>query len=155
MTDLKRNLQILRNDIEFGLSSEKRLMNTLGNKFGSDIQKTTDKYCNYDFYTAQHKIELKTRRCNYNTYPTTIIPIKKTQQDGNLVFCFCFADKLCYIEYDKEKFSKYRIEDIEYVRAFGQITQVPHYHIPIEDLVEIEMTHKEEKNEKKYLGYIY
>ena len=143
MTDLKRNLQILRNDIEFGLQSEKTILNTLANQFGADIQKTTNKYCNYDFFTANHKIELKTRRCNSNTYPTTIIPVKKTQQEGNLVFVFCFADKLCYINYDKEQFSKYRIEDIEYVRAFGQITQVPHIHIPVEDLIEIEMTHKE------------
>jgi hypothetical protein len=151
----KTNLQILKNDIAFGLQSEQTLIKTLANQFGADIQKTTNKYCPYDFYTANHKIELKTRRCNYNTYPTTIIPVKKTQQDGNLVFCFCFADKLCYINYDKDQFSKYRIEDIEYVRAFGQITQVPHIHIPIEDLIEIEMTHKEKKNEKKYLGYIY
>jgi hypothetical protein len=150
MTDLKRNLQILRNDIEFGLSSEKKLIKTLGNQFGADIQKTTNKYCNYDFFTANHKIELKTRRCNFRTYPTTIIPVKKTLQDGNLTFVFCFADKLCYIEYDKEKFSKYRIEDIEYVSAFGQITNVPHIHIPIEDLVEIEMTLKEKERNMGY-----
>ena len=137
-----RNLQTLRNDIEFGLQSEESLIKTLGVQFGEDIQKTTYKYCPYDFYTANYKIELKTRRCNSNTYQTTIIPLKKTQQDGNLVFTFCFADKLCYIHYDKEKFSKYRIEDIEYVTAFGKTTRVPHIHIPIEDLVEIEMTHK-------------
>jgi hypothetical protein len=142
MTDMKKNLQILRNDIEFGLQSEKTIINTLATQFGADIQKTTNKYCNYDFFTANHKIELKTRRCNSNTYPTTIIPVKKTQQDGNLVFVFCFADKLCYINYEKDQFSKYRIEDIEYVRAFGQITKVKHFHIPIEDLIEIEMAHK-------------
>ena len=138
----KTNLQILKKDIAFGLQSEQTLLTTLGNQFGADIQKTTYKYCPYDFYTENHKIELKTRRCNYNTYPTTIIPVQKTQQDGNLVFCFCFADKLCYIHYDKEKFSKYKIEDIEYVRAYGKTSRVPHIHIPIEDLVEIEFTHK-------------
>jgi hypothetical protein len=137
-----RTLQTLRNDIEFGLQSEETLIKTLGAQFGDDIQKTTNKYCPYDFYTGNYKIELKTRRCNYSTYPTTIIPEKKTQQDGNLVFCFCFSDKLCYIHYDKEKFSKYKIEDIEYVRAYGKTTRVQHIHIPIEDLVEIEFTHK-------------
>lgn len=156
MTDLKRNLQILKNDIQFGLQSETRVINILGQYFGEDIKKTTEKYCPYDFYTKDYKIELKTRRCNSTTYPSTIIPVKKTQQEGNLVFVFCFSDKLCYINYDKEKFSKYKIEDIEYVRAFGKITQVPHIHIPIEDLLEIEMTHKKENNEKnKYLGTIY
>ena len=140
---MKTNLRTLNNDIAFGLQSEQNLMNTLASQFGADIQKTTYKYCPYDFYTANHKIELKTRRCKSSTYPTTIIPVKKTQQEGNLVFVFCFTDKICYINYDKDQFSKYKVEDIEYVRAYGHITKASHIHIPIEDLTEIEMTHKE------------
>lgn len=143
MTDLKRPLRTLYNDIEFGLQSETKLFDTLANKFGSDIQKTTDKYCPYDFYTSNHKIELKTRRCNSTTYPTTIIPVKKTQQEGDLVFVFAFNDKLCYINYDKEKFSKYVVKDVE-CRRFNLINKAPHFHIPVEDLIEIEMTHLKE-----------
>jgi hypothetical protein len=142
MTNLKTNLRTLNNDIAFGLQSEDNLINTLANQFGADIQKTTYKYAPYDFFTKTHKIELKTRRCNSNTYPTTIIPVKKTEQEGNLVFVFCFADKLCYINYDKNQFSKYRTEEIEYIRAFGHSTKAKHIHIPIEDLFEIQMEHK-------------
>jgi len=130
-------MEILQQDILFGLSQEQKVMQKLANQFGNDLQKTTEQYCPYDFYTNDCKIELKSRRCSSTQYATTIIPVKKTETQGRLIFCFNFTDKLCFIEYDREKFSQYTIKDIEYVRAYGKRTSVPHYLIPCEDLTEI------------------
>lgn len=138
-------MDILNNDIQFGKQSEDKLFTTLENKW-QGLKKAELQYSPYDFYTKEHKFELKTRRCAMRDYPTTIIPKKKTEQAGKLIFLFCFTDKLAFIEYNKEKFANYKIKNIEYVRAFGKITSVPHIHIPVEDLVEIEMTHLEQNN---------
>jgi hypothetical protein len=104
-----------------------------------DIEQEGNPYSRWDARSETTKYEIKSRRNTHDKYPTTLIPVDKTIVAGRLVFVFNFRDKLTYIVYDKEKFNKYEIRDIEAYRKNGVKTLKPHYHINIEDLTEINL----------------
>ncbi len=65
-----------KNDNKFGLESEivvKEQLKVFFNDY--EMEKTKDKYCAYDFESPKMKYELKSRRCTYEKYLTTIIPV--------------------------------------------------------------------------------
>ena len=65
-------------DIEFGTKSEMNIVSELRILFNDDtITKTINKYDLFDFIGENKFIELKTRRCKSNTYPTSIIELNK------------------------------------------------------------------------------
>jgi hypothetical protein len=59
--------------------------------------------------------------------------------EGRLVFVFNFTDKLAYIVYNAEEFSRFRVSDITAVRRGGLRTSIPHFHIPIDRLVVLDI----------------
>ena len=132
-------LTILQNDLAWGIPQEPTVITCLASHFQEDIKKETSQYSKWDASSPTTKYEIKSRRNQYNQYPTTIIPVDKTEVEGRLVFVFNFTDGLYYIVYEKKKFEKYEIRDIPAFRAGGKKTLKPHYMIDIEDLTEIKI----------------
>ena len=130
-------LSVLNNDLCYGLSKEVPIINQLSTFFKEEIKKTEKQFCPYDAVSDNSKYEIKCRRNKYSAYPTTIIPVSKTAVAGRLVFVFQFTDGLYYCVYDPIQFAKYSISNICAYRGNGVKTQVPHYEIPIENLIRI------------------
>lgn len=126
-------------DLELGDKGEKEVMPILAKHFGEELIKTVDTYCPYDFEAVQSKTryELKTRRCNYNTYSTTIIPVNKVQGPEPICFVFSFSDGLYYIYYNEHLFNTFKIKQVRTQRdgVWGQ--SKAHYEIEINLLVRI------------------
>ena len=124
-------------DIEFGTDNEQRLLNTIQTFFNDDtIIKITTKYSPFDYMGNNCLIELKSRRCNSSTYPTTIIGINKFNQiDPNIkyILIFSFTDIVLYIDYDEELFNTFSIKTVSR-RDRGRIESAKYYHIPIKNL---------------------
>jgi hypothetical protein len=128
-----------KSDLELGDKGEKEVMPILAKHFGEELIKTSDVYCPYDFeaVTSKTRYELKTRRCNYNTYNTTIIPINKVQGTDPICFVFHFQDGLYYVYYNIHLFSTFKTKQVRTMRdgVWGQ--SKAHYEIPIDQLVRI------------------
>jgi len=129
-------MEILNRDRTFGFALEDKVIAQLTTYFGETCE-PTPKFCKYDAVSATKKFEIKSRRNKHDTYPTTLIPVDKTDVEGELYFCFNFTDGLYYIQYNKEQFDTYEIRDIEAVRGYGNRTLKPHYLIDIKDLTKI------------------
>ena len=132
-------LSVLKADLAFGLPKEDAVIETLSGFFNENIEKSKNPYSRYDASSKTTKYEIKSRRNCYLKYPTTIIPVDKTEciNGDRLVFVFNFTDGLYYIEYDKDKFAKYEVKQVEAVRKGGIRTLKDHFFIPIQDLTEI------------------
>ena len=124
-------------DIEFGTNNEQKLLNTIQTFFNDDtIIKIETKYSAFDYIGNNCLIELKSRRCNSSTYPTTIIGINKFNQiDPNIkyILIFSFTDIVLYIDYDEELFNTFSIKTVSR-RDRGRIESAKYYHIPIKNL---------------------
>jgi hypothetical protein len=129
-------MDILNRDRNFGFAKEAQVIHKLSTHFNETCE-PTPRYCKYDAISPTKKFEIKSRRNKHNTYPTTLIPVDKSDVEGELYFVFRFVDKLMYIEYTEEKFSNYEIRDISAVRGGGVYTLKPHYLIDVADLIEI------------------
>ena len=68
-------------------------------------------YSVFDYYAPDCAVELKTRFCPSDQYPTTMIPLKKvlkcTDPNINYWFFFRFSDGVSYIKYDKDIFGTF------------------------------------------------
>ena len=133
------NKQRLQNDIVFGLSAETLVISNLSKFFGEPVTKTANQYCSYDATSPSSKFEIKTRRCKSNQYFDTIIPVHKTRVQGRLVFVFNFEDGLFYIVFDPILFASFKVDNISAIRKGGIRTSLPHYYIPIEKLIRIDI----------------
>ena len=131
----------LHNDIAFGLNNEPIVIDRLTKYFGEEIEKTKSKYCYYDAFSSNTKYEIKSRRCRYDTYSTTIIPIHKRKENENsrLVFVFHFLDGLYYIVFNKDLFETFEIKEFIYYRQGCANLPVKHFLIPIECLLKIDL----------------
>jgi hypothetical protein len=89
-------------DIAFEIKNEISCKSLIETITGELTQ--TDPFNSFDFYNENYLVELKSRRNNYNKYPTTMIgynKIKKaTDKTKTYLFCFCFTDGLYYHIYD-------------------------------------------------------
>lgn len=147
MTTLIANLgeRSLANDLRIGEENEttnEAIFNRVFNDtFINTKIKYKDPYCPFDYEgeTTNTRIELKSRRNKYNQYPTTIMPISKVLNSykGRHIFCFSFTDGLYYIDYDKDKFSKYELRMITTQRIGIVDKPKAHFCIDIEDLIKI------------------
>jgi hypothetical protein len=74
-------------------------------KITGKLNKTAP-FHSYDYYNDTYFVELKSRRCYKNTYPTTMVgynKIKKaTDNSKTYLFCFKFYDGLFYHIYNPE-----------------------------------------------------
>ena len=96
-------------DFNYGTEQEQLLWRTLVNKFG-ECKKIKGKYAIYDFEGENFFVELKSRRSNYNQYPTTMVGQNKIDKaevtvktGADVYFCFNFLDGLYYWKYNKQE----------------------------------------------------
>lgn len=122
-------------DYRFGTEQENIVLPKLKEFFKRDIQKSSERYCKYDFFDDEYNYEMKSRKNRYNQYPTTLITEDKIVGDKKIVFLFNFTDGLYYIEYDKDKFSKY--ERKMFSRAGVSWNEKSHVYINITDLIPV------------------
>lgn len=102
---MPRNYTI-EEDLEFGLTAEKKLLRGLQNYFGKNFYKENNLRCRWDYRNDTHFFEMKSRRNNKDTYPTTMIPKNKVRHP-NTIFLFNFYDGVYYIHYDKDLFDTF------------------------------------------------
>lgn len=117
----------LPEDITFGLNKEDTFFNLLLNKYTS-VLKLPKKH-KYDFYVKDDNItffiELKSRRVNKNTYPTTYIGVNKRPEHKkvNVLFVFGFNDGYFYLDY-KENMKYLNCNTKQITRHNGEIKHV-------------------------------
>jgi hypothetical protein len=130
---------IYKRDLDFGFKMENDLFDTIKNKYGENICKT-EPNCRVDYCDDNTLIELKSRRNNYNTYPTTMISKSKIDymlNSGKRSIClFNFTDGLYSIEIDKNKIDNFELKKGGR-RDRGKVEVNQYYYIPIELLTEM------------------
>jgi len=122
-------------DREFGLESEKNIKPILERFFNDELTDTT-RWTTYDFKGKENRYELKARRNCYNTYPTTMIPADKV--DENLIFVFQFTDGNYYIPYNKETFDTFECKPFRRWRTGTRDKEKDYIYIPIGSLLKID-----------------
>ena len=107
-------------DIAYGTNNEIKCLPDV-QRFMNDptIHRVKNSFSEFDYEGNNIFLELKSRRCNYSTYLTTMIGHNKiiTASESKIpnakyYFFFHFLDKgLHYIEYNEQLFSKFAVYD--------------------------------------------
>jgi len=91
-------------DIKFGLQKECELFDAI-KQLDTNLIKTKSRYAPFDFESTDTLVELKSRNCKKDKYPTTMIgynKVKKALESNKQVyFCFSFTDGLFYYKVNK------------------------------------------------------
>ena len=123
-----------KKDLSFGDRHEKNCQPIIETITGK-LNKTAP-FHSYDFYNDTYFVELKSRRCNKNTYPTTMVgynKIKKaTDPTKTYLFCFKFYDGLFYHIYNPKVIYEIK-KGGRWDRNCLEISD--YLYIPIEDLI--------------------
>jgi hypothetical protein len=119
------------NRYAIGKASEEAILPTIIKYFAREIVPTIKKTDKFDYKCEQYNYELKTRTNKMNAYSTTMICSNKLET--NSVLLFKFTDKLCYINYDAERFANY---ETKFFTMYDHPTS--HTYIPVKDLIIIE-----------------
>ena len=123
-------------DYNFGVSEENKNLHKIKQYFNNDnIVSVDDRYSRYDYTDGINYYELKSRRCNYNKFPTTIIGQDKIL--NNSIFIFNFQDGMYYIKYDKEVFKKFNVNYFNREREGVYDKRKPYIFIPIKELIKM------------------
>ena len=134
-----------KKDYEYGLNKEKEILKVINNYFDRDIKQSIEKFCKYDFYDYKYNYELKSRRNNYNSYDTTLLPADKLQR--KTIYLFSFNDGLYYIKYKKERFDEFEKKDfVRPKREDKKDVKKEYIYIPIDKLKKIEIKERINKN---------
>lgn len=121
-------------DLTFGRRCECEIMKILQEQHETVLQ--TEENHPFDFIAGDTYYELKSRRCNHNTYPDTMIGYNKIQYarqypDKNYVFLFKFNDGLYKHHFAQEKNYTLR-QGGRYDRGRAEIKQ--YAYIPVSEL---------------------
>jgi len=96
---------MFKKDYTFGLKKEIELLPTIRKFFNDETIIKLDDYNIFDFKGDNKYIELKSRNCNYNKYPTTMIGYNKIKKalelNEDIYFIFNFTDGIYYFKFDK------------------------------------------------------
>jgi len=95
----------LNEDVEFGLKKEMEQLQMIRDIFCKKLKKTNNKWFVFDYSCEDCYVELKSRRCNHDKYPDTMIGLNKINYCAHttrpVYFCFSFEDGLYYWRYNK------------------------------------------------------
>lgn len=127
------------NDYKFGEDQENLIKNKLETKWGGLIQ--TGRWEKHDFINNKYNIEVKSRKCKYNSYPTTLLTCNKIVEEPNkkLYFVFNFTEEInsvYYIKYKKNLFDTF--EKKLFSRVNKDFDKKLYYYIPIELLKKLD-----------------
>ena len=111
------DINLLKEDIEYGENSEKYYLEFLKEKFDNSLIKTQDKYALFDYENFDKSlfIELKTRRkCSSYTYTDTMIGLNKinyckNNKNNTYYFVFKFTDGLYFWKFNENQPLNYRL----------------------------------------------
>lgn len=98
-------------DRKNGLIAEDESMERLERIYGK--LKKTDRYCYFDYENDRYIIELKSRNCNHNSYPTAMINLPKIEKwkrfdpERKFIAAFLYKDGLYVWEYNEEQIESY------------------------------------------------
>ena len=101
--------QKFNKDYEKGISNEDRVLEFLNKDNINKFCKCSKNY-EFDFMNSEYIIELKSRRNNYNTYPSTMcgynkLKIAEDNPENKYKFLFLFTDGLYEWEYNKDEYT--------------------------------------------------
>jgi len=127
-----------KEDLIYGLLQERNNKKVIEKLFNFKLEKSKNKYCNFDFYDTTHTfiIELKNYRYDYEKYKYVIIGKNKGISD-NGVFIFRHENddnKMYYIQYNKELFKTFNTRYITY-RGTNELC----YDIPKEHIIKLDL----------------
>ena len=126
------------NDNIMGKVNENKVYNIITNYWNDrKITKASNIYSNCDFFDSKYKYELKSRRCEHDKYPTTMIPEMKCNKRTYLLFFF--TDGLYYIRYNKKIFDNFEKKMFVKNRYDKQDVKKYYYYIPVGYLKKIEI----------------
>jgi len=117
---------------KFGIDNEKKFFPYIRKHIADNLQKSTDRYDTFDFYNSDTLVELKSRTCRSDRYPTTMVGFNKVEralnEEKKCFFVFAFTDGLYSWEFDKDDSSAYE------VRSDMPNSSKPYAYIPIAKL---------------------
>lgn len=130
-----------------GKVNEDKVYNIITNYWSKrQISKSSDEYSSSDFYDSRYQYLLKSRKCDHDTYATTLISELKCNKRAYLLFLF--TDGLYYIKYKKDKFKNYNKKIFVKIRDNKKDVCIHYYYIPVEELKKIELKDKSIKDNK-------
>lgn len=98
-------MEKFREDLVFGKQKEEDQFEIIKDCLDKNLVKSEKKNALFDFYSETSLIELKSRRNNYNHYPTTMVGYNKIEyglkSGKDIYFCFSFLDGLYYYKFSK------------------------------------------------------
>lgn len=126
-------------DYIWGEEQQVKIYKYLMNKWGEDLIPQS-RFSKYDFVSPEINMEVKSRKCSVNKYPTTLLTGNKIDDlSKKNIFVFNFVydmvndlSEIFYIEYDEEKFNNYKKQNFS--RANKKWDEKLYYYIPIQDL---------------------
>jgi hypothetical protein len=126
-------------DYKSGKRNEEEVLHTINIYFKDNIKQTQSQYSSYDFEGDKHIYELKARRCNHNTYATTMIGKDKLiKSEKRQIFLFKFYDGLYYIKHRRKKFKQFEVKMFRRNDRVDKTDVEKEYlYIPIEKLKKI------------------
>jgi len=102
-----QNSEQYKKDIKDGLNAEIECKERLEKIFGE--LKASDRYCFYDFSNDKFLIELKSRNCNHDDYPTAMINYPKIEKwksrfpNKEFISAFLYKDGLFYWNFNEDE----------------------------------------------------
>lgn len=144
------------NDVKFGIEKENELHSFFNSYFECDF-KTTSHYDHKDYISESKKIiiELKSRRCKYDTYPTTMVSVFKIKsllrkvENGYRVYLFFNFENGLYF-YCLDRFNKDWIQTGGRMdRGRVEIKNYGYYYIPINELHNVDLSDELPKESPK------
>ena len=129
-------------DYRYGVAKQPVILQHIKKFFGDNsIKETEGKFSKHDFVGAGKSFELKCRTNTSYQYPDTLLQADKIlNTEDKQIFLFNFTDKLAYIEYDKDTFSKIKcIPFRRHQRSDFNDKEKMYYHIPVSMLKTIHL----------------
>jgi hypothetical protein len=99
-------MRTFKDDYSFGIQQEDKILPTISKYFNDNIIKSPSKTSRYDYIGTKNYYEVKSRKNNYDAFPTTLIGANKVFTD-NQIFIFNFLDGIYYIQYDEKTFETF------------------------------------------------
>ena len=103
-----------KDDLYFGLDKERENLDIIKECFDKGLKKVKDNYFCFDFSCESCYVELKSRRCNHDKYPDTMIGKNKLDYASHtkrpVYFVFGFEDGLYYWKYNTDDLTNGNVE---------------------------------------------
>lgn len=103
-----------KEDLTYGIEKEIENLDIIKSCFDKGLKKVKDNFFCFDFSCESCYVELKSRRCDHNKYPDTMIGKNKLDYAEHtkrpVYFVFAFNDGLYYWKYNKEDLSNGNVE---------------------------------------------